>query len=171
MKILLIALLGLLAAPLAQAQEGSLLSLQVAILKQTFRYSKHLAQKDTIKIAIVYSKSGSDLKNKMVTEFQSKEEIIYQSLPVIESDLAVQIEKFDVIFLMPEIDAKLAHSLSVKQGVLSSTATESYLKAGYASVGVVIEGGKPQIMINRRSASIEKQEFIGEILSLAKQIE
>jgi YfiR/HmsC-like len=158
-------------APLCWAQENSGISLQVAILKQAFRYEKSLTEKDTIRVGVICVNKNSETSARILQEFQSDGDVVYQSVCIEERMLTRDIEKVDVVFFMPETNVKLAHVVSSEKGILSSTLTETFVKNGQAGIAVILNEGKPQLLVSRRALKKERRELRSEILALAKQLE
>ncbi len=149
--------------------ERSLLPLQAAMFTKIFGYEKLLAQKPKVKIGVVYAADADIDGNELVKQFQTaKTEAEF----VPESKLAETAKAFDVLYLLPSVNAKSIQAIALKAGVLTVTSTERFVEQGLVSVAIgTDEQGKSKIIVNRKNLEREQKSFNDALMKLATVVE
>ncbi|NTW48961.1 MAG: hypothetical protein HGB19_04365 [Chlorobiales bacterium] len=154
----------------AQDQESAAArSLRVAVMKRVLVFEKKLGVQKIVRLAVLYN-DNDQVKNMQVIAEEFRDPGINVS-PVSVLTFKNEAKKYDAVYVDASIDARDPHKVSMSQGLLSLTNSRKAVQSGLATVGVVLEDGKPVIIINKRSAQEEKREFLAEILALSTIIE
>lgn len=154
----------------AQDQEPTAArSLRVAVMKRVFAFEKKLAEKKVINLAVLYEKDEQVNGARIIADEFRDASVNVSTISI--WTFKAEAAKYDAVYVDAGLDARDPHKTSASKGVLSLTNSRKAVQSGQATLGVVLEDGKPVILINKRSATEEKREFMEEILALSTIIE
>lgn len=139
---------------------------QGAIFKKIFGYDKQLPNGQRIVLYIIGGDDEDEATQELIEAF--REDAI--------SPLVVDIETLSapmapsVVYLMPEADVELARRYCTLHGVLSITGVPKFAERGLASVGLDLDGDRPEIIVNLPRLEAENHSISAEILALSRVV-
>ncbi len=165
-KKILILMIGLMLSPgTVMAQRMALpASLQGAIFKKILGFDKTLQAKGRIEVAVIYGDEVA--KDAIVSAFKDLEISV---VPVTSEEATQGVGNATVVYVAPGgIPPK---QLCIKNRILSMSGVSSFVESGQVSVGLIVENGKPRILIHRGQLKNEGHELAEDILKMAKSIQ
>lgn len=187
MKRALAALLLLVAVALpAAAQSRVPADRMVAILSRALAYDRNLAARagQTVVVAVLYAPNdptSARVGDEVRSAFKGLEKLKLQGKPfqvlaapytgIAATGDLVEKNGVDALFLGPGLDADLAAISAYARGrkLTTMTGEDTYLQKGVA-LGVLVEEGKPRIVVNLNASREEGASFSSELMQLAKVI-
>ena len=139
---------------------------QGAIFKKIFGYDKQLRDKQELVVLVVGGSRDEQATQEIVTAFVG--DGVSPAVADIES-LAAPISDA-VVYLMPDADVELARKYCTDHGVLSISGVPTFAEQGWVSVGLDIDGDRPQIVVNLQRLAAEGHSFSAEILRVSSVV-
>lgn len=162
--ILIFCLLVFAGAKPLQAQGMNLPNnIQASLMSKVLRLNPKLAEKDQIKMLIVYSGSTKMSKEELLSEVQSKN---IDAKAILLNELEQNIKTCDVVYFMPGVQDKTGICKTNK--VLTLTGVAKYVEEGDVSIAFSVLNDKPKIIVNVTSLKMEEQNLSSDLLRIAK---
>jgi hypothetical protein len=159
----------LLAAGLAHADEDRLpAGVQVVMLKKLFQFDRELETREA-KVAVAAPDDSTAEADKVSAAFA---QVHIDAKTVKASALPGSLGDFNVVYAAPGAMTSGLKELCTKNGVLTVSGTGGQAQKGEVSVALGKKAdGKPEIIINLKSAKAEKHSFAAALLGLATVIQ
>lgn len=176
-RLVLLGALAMLLFPRVAWASDEVSTRHVAILMRALAYDRDLKARagDSVTIAVVY-KPGTPDADRVISTFKEIERLTLQGLPVrvvslpVSADLSAKLrgEKASALYLVAGLDDSLDAVLAAsRQNQAVTMATRrSYVERG-ASVGVVMAGGRPKLVVNLKASRAEGAKFGSDLLAVA----
>jgi len=160
------------AATAAPASEMTDPQRQGDLFKRIFSYDKDLRTSEKIVVLVVTeNKNGPDVAG-VASVFRDKGLFPAVVTPAeLTDDLTATLSaQSTVIYVMPGVPYDTVNGFAAAKGFLSVSGVASLAEAGHVSVGVGMEGGRPEIVVNMARLQTEHHELSSELLNLARVI-
>jgi len=135
-------------------------NLQAALFKKIFAFDKTVQAKGSASVVILSTDGSAD---EIAAAFSSAginaKVVKGNSVP----------GGANIVYVMPGVASPKAQC--AQKGVLSISGVTSYVESGKVSIGLMVEGGKPKIVINLAQLKAEGQELSSDLLKIAKVIQ
>lgn len=142
------------------------LKLQVALFLKIFNYDKSLVKQKKIKILVVGPDPAQN--QRAVAAWRDAGLAVGSSN---SADLAKNVNKAHVVYVMPGSDSKEIEKQCIKHGVLTISGVVGFAEKGVSSVAIGLQkNGRPQIVVHLGRATKEGHKFSSNLLALAKVI-
>jgi hypothetical protein len=163
------ALIALSVSTLARADDERLpAAVQVVMLKKIFQFDRDLETRDA-KVAVAATDDAMGEAEKIAAAFQQAH-VDARTAKV--SALSASLGSFNVVYAMPGAMTPVLKDVCQKGGALTVSGTGSEAAKGEVSVALGKKpDGKPEIIINLKSAKSEKHNFAASLLGLATVVQ
>lgn len=139
-------------------------NIQAALLSKVLQFNTNIAQKETIKMLVVYDDESNLSKDKFINGLEKFIEV--KAVKPIE--LEQNIVNNNVVYFMSGLQDKKYTTLCKTHNTLSVTGAIEFVEKGEISLGFGLENNKPKILVNLTSLEKEEQAFSSEILRISK---
>lgn len=139
---------------------------QGAIFKKIFGYDKQLRDKQKLVVLIIGGDGDEQAVQEIVTAFGG--DGVSPAIADLES-LSGPVSD-SVIYLMPDADVELARKYCTDHGVLSISGVPEFAEQGWVSVGLDVQGDRPEIVVNLQRLAAEGHSFSAEILRVSSVV-
>jgi len=161
-------LLGL-TAPASVAQTDEVpLDLQAALFEKIFRYVKTLDRPEEVVVLAVFEEDGRRRAKQVADAFTA---IGVDSRPVEVQELGSAIDTGSVLYVLPSASSAEVAALCQERRLLSLSGWSTAVETGAAAVGVRLNDGRPQILVNMKRLERDGHRISADLLKLAKVIE
>ena len=142
------------------------------MFKRIFSYDKDLRGSGKIVVIVIGESRGGLEADKVAAVFREKG---FFPAVVTAADLSDDLTstltpQSAVIYVMPGVAYDAVKQFAEKKGFLSISGVTSLAEAGHVAVGVGVQGGKPEIVVNMPRLGTERHELSSELLNLARVI-
>jgi hypothetical protein len=83
-------------------------------------------------------------------------------------DLEKSVDEINVVYFLPGADTPSSRSLCEERKILSITGTKEAVENGFVSIGLGINEGKPQIVVNLKRVKAEGHQLSSQLLVVSK---
>ncbi len=142
------------------------------MFKRIFSYDKDLRTSDKIVVIIVGESRGGGEVDKVAAVFRERGlfPAVVTTADLSEDLTATLTPQSAVLYVMPGIAYEAVKQFAEKMGYLSISGVITLAEAGHVAVGVSVQGGKPEIVVNMPRLTTERHELSSELLNLARVI-
>lgn len=164
---LALVLLGL-PTPVLVAQTDEVpTDLQAALFEKIFRYVRTLDGPDETVVLVVFDEEGRRKARQIAEAFS---ELGVDAQPVEVELLREAVTESSVLYLLSTPAAEVT-ALCEELGLLSLSGSPATVEEGGAAVGVRLDDGRPQILVNMTKLTRDGHRISAELLKLAKVIQ
>jgi hypothetical protein len=143
------------------AQEMAVpVNLQAALFKKIFAFDKTIQSKGSTDVMILSTDGSAD---EIASAFSS----VGINTKVVKGSQVPG--GANIVYVMPGVSSPKGQC--AQKGVLSISGVGAYAEGGKVSIGLIVEGGKPKIVINIAQLKAEGQELSSDLLKIAKVIQ
>lgn len=141
--------------------------LQAALFEKIFRYVKTMERPDRIVVLAVFAEDGRRKAKRVADAFA---ELGVDSRPVEMQELRESIEAGTVLYVLPSAPRAEVAALCQEYRLLSLSGLATDVESGGAAVGVGLDDGRPQILVNMKRLERDGHRISADLLKLAKVI-
>lgn len=142
------------------------------MFKRIFSYDKDLRGSDKIVVIIVgSSRTGGEI-DQVAAVFREKGlfPAVVTTADLTDDLTGTLTPQSAVLYVMPGVAYDTVKAFGEKKGFLSISGLSSLAEAGHVAVGVGVQNGKPEIVVNMPRLTTERHELSSELLNLARVI-
>ncbi len=142
------------------------------MFKRIFSYDKDLRESEKIVVIIVgETRSGPEV-GKVAGVFRERGlfPAVVTTADLTEDLTSTLTPQSAVLYVMPGIAYDQVKDFAEKKGFLSISGVSTLAEAGHVAVGVGVQGGKSEIVVNMPRLTTERHELSSELLNLARVI-
>jgi len=138
--------------------------IQVALINKIFNYSTALAEKENINILLTYNNNTRSLAQDITKAFASIERVNIDA--VTEEQFDLRVNKYDVVYIMPEMDHLAPECHKLKK--LTISCVPQLAKNGTVAIAVGLVNDLPRVFINIKSLETEGHSVSAKLLQIAE---